>query len=45
LKTGQILDVNSEGLDLYNTLIQTTGTKAKLGPDKRPAKLVEKVIA
>ena len=45
LKTGQILDVNSEGLDLYNTLIQTTGTKAQLGPDKRPAKLVEKVIA
>ena len=45
LKTGQILAVNTEGLDLYNTLIQTTGTKAKLGPKDRPAKLVDKIIA
>jgi hypothetical protein len=45
LKTGQILDVNAEGLDVYNTMARTTGTRAKLGPPERPTKLVDKIIA
>lgn len=45
LKTGQILDVNTEGLDVYNTMARVTGARTKLGPQERPAKLVEKIIA
>ena len=45
LKTGGIVDVNSEGLDVYNTMIKTTGAKGQLGPAKRDSKLVDKIIA
>ncbi|HJO54336.1 MAG TPA: DUF1552 domain-containing protein, partial [Verrucomicrobiota bacterium] len=34
-KTGQIMDVNAEAIDLYNTMLQTLGAKKQLGPDKR----------
>ncbi|HBI32131.1 MAG TPA: hypothetical protein DDY45_08850, partial [Verrucomicrobiales bacterium] len=45
LKTGQILDIDAQGLDVYNTMARTTGTTAKLGPQNRPVKLVDKIIA
>lgn len=45
LKTGEILDVNSEGLDVYNTIARTTGVKAKLGPADRSGKLIDEIIA
>ena len=45
LKTGQIVDVNAEGLDVYNTMARTTGIKAKLGPQDRAGKLIDKIIA
>jgi len=45
LKTGQILDVNAEGLDVYNTMARTTGTNAKLGPQDRQGKIIDKIIA
>jgi hypothetical protein len=44
LKTGQILDVNAEGLDVYNTMARTTGTNDKLGPQDRTGKLIDKII-
>ena len=34
-KTGQIMDVNAEAIDLYNTILQTLSAKKQLGPDKR----------
>lgn len=34
-KTGQILDLNSEGLDLYNTLLSAHDIKSRLGPKTR----------
>ena len=45
LKTGQILDINAQGLDVYNTMARTTGTKTKLGPQNRPVELIDKIIA
>ena len=45
LKTGQIIDVNAEGLDVYNTMARTTGTKAKLGPQDREGRVIDKIIA
>lgn len=34
-KTGQILDVNAEGLDVYNTMLTAMDVKDRLGPEKR----------
>lgn len=34
-KTGQILDVATEALDLYNTLLDAHGTQRRLGPTER----------
>ena len=34
-KTGQIMDVGSEGIDLYNTMLNAMGAKERLGPEKR----------
>jgi hypothetical protein len=34
-KTGQFLDVNAEGLDLYNTMLTTMGARTSLGPADR----------
>ncbi len=40
-KTGQILDVNSEGLDVYNTMLGSMGAKHRLGPAKREMRPVD----
>lgn len=44
-KTGQILDLNSEGLDLYNTLLTAHDCKQKLGPGKRPHRPADAIRA
>lgn len=44
-KTGQILDLNSEGLDLYNTLVGAMGAQQRLGPRDRPHQPVDAVRA
>ena len=44
-KTGSIVDVGSEGLDLYNTLIEAHGISTKLGPSSRAFKRVNQVLA
>ena len=40
-KTGQIVDVNAEGIDVYNTLLATMDVKTRLGPDNRDAKEID----
>jgi hypothetical protein len=44
-KTGRILDVNAEGLDVYNTMLAAMGASRKLGPANRPANAVEAIRA
>jgi len=44
-KTGQILDVGVEGLDLYNTLLEAHGARTRLGPEKRAGKAVDAIRA
>ena len=44
-KTGQIMDVSAEGLDVYNTMIAAMGAKGKLGPDDREFQAVDAIRA
>lgn len=44
-KTGQILDLNTEGIDVYNTMLDAMGAKQKLGPEKRGGKVVDSIRA
>ena len=44
-KTGQILDVNAEGIDVYNTMVSAVGAKERLGPAKRDKRQVDKILA
>ncbi len=44
-KTGQIMDVKSEGIDVYNTMLDAMGSKEHLGPDKRESKPVDMIRA
>lgn len=34
-KTGQIMDVGSEGIDVYNTMLQAMGVSNRMGPRRR----------
>jgi hypothetical protein len=43
LKTGQIMDVGAEGIDVYNTVLDSMGVQSRLGPDKRDAASVDKI--
>lgn len=45
LKTGEIIDVGAEGIDLYNTVLDSMGTSARLGPKKREARPVDAIRA
>ncbi|MEL7267585.1 MAG: DUF1552 domain-containing protein, partial [Planctomycetota bacterium] len=45
LKTGEILDVNAEGLDVYNTILESHGVSKKLGPKERNVKRQEAMLA
>jgi hypothetical protein len=44
-KTGQILDLGAEGIDLYNTMLSAMGCKKRLGPDGREHRPVTAIRA
>jgi len=44
-KTGQVLDVGTEALDLYNTLLRTHGIHKRMGPADREFSSVDAVRA
>lgn len=44
-KTGAVLDVAAEGLDLYNTMLQAMGADDRLGPVGREAVPVDQIRA
>lgn len=44
-KTGQIMDVGAEGLDVYNTMLTGMGVKDRLGPSKRKMSPVDSIRA
>ncbi|MFT5130141.1 MAG: hypothetical protein ACI8W8_003770, partial [Rhodothermales bacterium] len=44
-KTGQILDVNAEGIDIYNSMLASMGAKDRLGPKKRDARSIDSIRA
>ncbi|CAN5856463.1 DUF1552 domain-containing protein [soil metagenome] len=42
-KTGQIMDVKAEGLDVYNTMLDAMGASRRLGPDNRKMSPVDAI--
>jgi hypothetical protein len=44
-KTGQLLDVKAEGLDVYNTMLATMGVTQRLGPHERAFTPIDAIIA
>ena len=42
-KTGRIMDVNAEGLDVYNTMLAAMGVKDRLGPEERKVASVDAI--
>jgi len=42
-KTGHIMDVNAEGLDVYNTMLTTMGTTGHLSPEDRHHSAVDAI--
>ena len=44
-KTGEIMDVGAEGLDVYNTLLEGMKVPGRLGPPKREARPVDRIRA
>ena len=44
-KSGQIMDVGAEGLDVYNTMIRAMGARGRLGPAKREGRHVDQIRA
>ena len=44
-KTGDILDVGQEGLDVYNTMLDAMGVEGRLGPQDREASAVDGIRA
>ena len=45
LKTGQILDVGAEAIDVYNTILAAVGTSRRLGKSDRDARQVDAIRA
>lgn len=45
IKTGQLLDLGAEGLDVYNTALSAMGVSGRMGPKNRENSLVESIIA
>ena len=45
LKTGQILDVDAEGIDIYNTMLESVGSRTKLGSEPRDHKSIDAIRA
>ncbi len=44
-KTGEILDLNAEGIDVYNTMIRSMGAEGQLGPADREMRPVDAILA
>ena len=44
-KTGEIMDVNAEGLDVYNTMLEAMGVSQRLGPSQRDRNPVDAIRA
>lgn len=44
-KTGEIMDVGEEGIDVYNTMLTAMGATTKLGPKKREGKIVDSILS
>lgn len=44
-KTGDIMDVGMEGVDVYNTMLGRMGASEKLGPNDREHRPVENILA
>ncbi|WP_298869394.1 DUF1552 domain-containing protein [uncultured Gimesia sp.] len=44
-KTGQIMDVGAEGIDVYNTMLKGMEVKDQLGPAKRKTNAVDSIRA
>ena len=45
LKTGQIMDVGAEGIDVYNTVLDSMGVPTRLGPQKHNSASVDRIRA
>lgn len=44
-KTGQIMDVGAEGIDVYNTMLKAFGASHRLGPAKRKMQRIDSILA
>ncbi len=44
-KTGQIMDVGAEGVDVYNTMLEAFGASHRLGPANRKMQRVDSILA
>jgi hypothetical protein len=44
-KTGQIMDVGAEGLDVYNTMLDAMNVSQRMGPKDRTMQPVDKIRA
>lgn len=44
-KTGEILDVGHEGIDVYNTMLSSMGASDRLGPKDREVTQVDAILA
>ena len=42
-KTGQIIDVGAEGIDVYNTMLGAMGAAHRLGPPQREMQSVDAI--
>ena len=44
-RTGEIMDVGAEGIDVYNTMLSGMGCEKRLGPVKRKPQSIDKILA
>ena len=44
-KTGQIMEVGAEGLDVYNTMLAAMGARGRLGPKERDHRMIDRIRA
>ena len=44
-KSGEVVDIGAEGLDVYNTMLEGMGVKERMGPDNRDVVSVDAIRA
>lgn len=44
-KTGQIVDLKNEGIDVYNTMLRSMGAQSELGPNNRDKSTVDSILS